>query len=93
MFLTQNNIKGEYNFSTIVDLWDHWFVLRFEASPDLVCQIKKLNKTGFLGHHKVRITLYNTGKPHLMKHILLGKQFFCAKRNHRQKNSNIPNNN
>ena len=40
-------------------------LIRFEASPMLVEQIKALNGRGLLGSQNAKICLYNTAKQHL----------------------------
>ena len=66
LFLEQNNLTGEFAMPTIMNsMHKHSFSLRFVASPDLVRQIKSLNRIGYLGDQQVGICLYNTGKPHL----------------------------
>ena len=66
LFLEQNNLTGEFGMPAIMNsMYKHSFSLRFVASPDLVRQIKSLNKVGYLDGQQVGICLYNTGKPHL----------------------------
>ena len=66
LFLEQNNLTGEFAMPAIMNsMHKHSFSLRFVASPDLVRQIKSLDKVGYLGGQQVGICLYNTGKPHL----------------------------
>ena len=66
LFLEENNLTGEFAMPAIMNsMHKHSFSLRFVASPDLVRQIKSLDKLGYLGGQQVGICLYNTGKPHL----------------------------